>query len=108
TPRRAVLVDIEEEVRQQNPHLDEGNQFQLTPEQLDYWVFNNTYEMARENHQALIKLEIAQLDATCGLSAEQQRLLQVAGAGELQRLANVRTVLQSRYAGRTYDQNKLG
>lgn len=108
TARRAVLVDIEEEGRQQNPQLDEGNHFQLTAEQLDYWVFNNTYEMARENHQALIKLEIAQLDATCGLTAEQQRLLQVAGAGELQRLTNFRAVLQARYADRTYDQNKLG
>jgi|GEM_PF-2176562 len=106
-PRRAVLVDIEEEVRQQNPNQD-GNHFELTAEQLDYWVFNNTYEMAHEHHQALIKLEIAQLDAACGLSAEQRQMLRIAGAGELQRLADVRTVLQARYAGRIYDQNKIG
>ncbi len=107
TPRRAVLVDIEEEIRQQNPNQN-GGHFEMTAEQLDHWVFENSYEMARQNHQTLIKLEIAQLDAACGLSPEQKRLLQLAGAGELQRFANIRTVLQARYAGRTYDQNKLG
>ncbi len=105
--RRAVLVDIEEETRQQDPNHG-GNQFQLTVEQLDYWIFNNSFEMAHENHQALIVLEIAQLDAACDLSAEQKQLLQLAGAGELQRQADIRTVLQARYAGRTYDQNKVG
>jgi hypothetical protein len=105
--RRAVLVDIEEEVREQNP-LQERNQFQLTREQLDYWIFNNPYELARDNQRALVELEIVQLESVCELSPEQKRILQIAAAGELQRLVSVRKVLQSRYADRTYKQNKIG
>jgi hypothetical protein len=105
--QRGVLVDIEEEVRVHGAGVAE-HLMTLTSETIDQWIFNGPPDNARENYQSMINSEIQQIDAACTLSAEQKQMLQLAGAGELQNIREAVAMLHTQYAGRTFEQDKLG
>lgn len=107
-PQRPVLVEVTEQPGEPNPQAAQQHVFDLTPETLEQWVFNGGAEMGRRNYEALLELEIEQLDVACSLTDDQKRQLRLAGAGELQRVHEGLAQLHERYAGQRYDQDQVG
>ncbi len=104
---RAVLVEVQDETAEQLAGRQVG-QFVMTPEMLEQWAYGTTALAAGELHRSLVAMEISQLDSICGLSTEQKRVLNLAGAGEMQRIRESLLPLHAKFVGKTYEQDKMG
>jgi hypothetical protein len=86
------------------------NVFMMADENFDQWVFGGGRNsiQGRKRLEALLALQIDQLDRTCALSEAQKKKLQLAGQGDIKRFFVRVEEKRKKFQLVKHDQNKVG
>jgi hypothetical protein len=82
------------------------DQFVLTDEQFQQWVFNGNRQTIDEDSE--LSLSVDAVDRTCHLNDAQKEKLRLAASGDFARFKLQIDELRKQYVGKSYDQNDIG
>lgn len=87
------------------PQPATAQNFEMTNEQFDAWVYNGMGQRVDDDSQ--VALKIAALDRTCHLTDSQKQKLQLAAQGDFARFKRELEELRTELVGKSYDQQAM-
>lgn len=87
-----------------------AHRFEMNEAQINGWIFQDGMDPAGARKRLEDQLEtlVASLSELCGLSAEQEAKLRLAGGGDLERFYDQVEAMRRQHLNKTYDQNEIG